>query len=118
MTAELERADFGHQLGEKFVFQLSAAEFQLQCLSTNRSAGDSTGLRVYSGSHVAIRLLLHFSDFIDNKHVIELGSGTGVFGIMGCHHSKPSKLVLQTEKREHSQLSEKTLSIIMTLYRM
>ena len=101
MTARLEGADFGDRLGDKFVYQLPPVEFQLQCLSSNSLAGDSTGLRVYSGSHVAIRQLIHFPEFVQGKRVVELGSGTGVFGILGCHFSLPTKLVL-TDGEERS----------------
>lgn len=93
-NAQLESAYFGDRLADQWVYQLSAQEFQLQCLSSNRDAGDSTGLRVYSGCHVAIRLLISLPELIDGKSIVELGSGVGVCGLLGCYYIHPKRLVL------------------------
>jgi hypothetical protein len=80
MDCELEEAYFGERLGVIGLYQISAQQFQLECLTSNLSAGDSTGLRAYTGSHVVIRFLASFPQFVEHKNVVELGCGIGVYG--------------------------------------
>jgi hypothetical protein len=49
MDCELEEAYFGEKVGNVGLYQITAQQFQLECLSSNLSAGDSTGLRAYPG---------------------------------------------------------------------
>jgi hypothetical protein len=81
------------------LYQLTHQDFQTSCLQVNLPTtiedGDSTGLRVYAGAHVLVRLLGLFPrildyDFNDERSsetrsggIIELGCGTGVVGILG-----------------------------------
>jgi predicted nicotinamide N-methyase len=108
----LQDAYFGEILGEKSVYQLTAAEFQSQCLSSNRSAGDSTGLRTYSGAQVAVRHLVKHSELIESANVVELGSGTGVFGLLGCSKGNVRRLVLTDGEERACQVINKNIEYI------
>lgn len=94
MKSDLEDAYFGEKVGNRMLYQIPAQQFQLECLSTNLDAGDSTGLRAYSGSHVQIRLGVSYPHLFDGKNVIEIGCGIGVFGLLGTQFSNPALLVL------------------------
>lgn len=109
MQSQLEEAYFGERLGNKWLYQISAQQFQLECLSTNLTAGDSTGLRAYSGSHVAIRLLSAYPFLLKDKNIAELGCGIGVFGLVGTHLSEPSLLVLTDGEARGSSIVEKNI---------
>lgn len=112
MQSELEDAYFGEKIGTKKLYQISAQQFQLECLSTNLNAGDSTGLRTYSGSHVQVRLAASFPHLLDGKNVVELGCGVGVFGLVGTQFSSPALLVLTDGEPRGSSIVEKNIKYI------
>ena len=58
-------------------------------------------MRIYSGCHVAIRLLLHLEElnsedckFLENQSIIELGCGVGFLSFLGTKLTKAKRLVL------------------------
>jgi hypothetical protein len=66
---------FGPSIKNKCFFQLKETNFHQQCLQSNSDTEDSTGLRIYSASHVAIRFLALYSDLLADKVVGEIGCG-------------------------------------------
>lgn len=90
----LEEADFGNLVGIQSLYQLPYQQFQLECLSANLAKGDSTGLRAYSGSHVAIRCLAVFRELVQDRTVVELGCGVGVYGLLGTSTATTKFLML------------------------
>jgi predicted nicotinamide N-methyase len=90
-----EEVDFGKGIGLKNICQLTGHAHQIACLQVNSKDTDNTGLRIHGGAHVAIRFLLKYPEFIQNKRVCELGCGTAVVGLLGTNGGIiPSHLVL------------------------
>jgi predicted nicotinamide N-methyase len=102
-THILESDYFGGALGTVELAQLSYGQFQHECSSTTNKINDNTGLRLYSGGHVAIRLLLKYCKLVQNKRIVELGCGVGAFGLLGCSKVDFMKLLLTDgeAKTEH-----------------
>ena len=78
--------DFGEMVGILSLRQVTAEFFNHKCLSQNSLTSDSTGLRVYNGSHVLIRLMsklqLHLTVSNINRprkivSILEIGCGCG-----------------------------------------
>ena len=97
---------FGLQVGTVSMKQVSPVDYNNRCLSINSKTSDSTGLRVYTGSHVALRCLGHLYADYQSKHseysrpvdppaceqvsgrsrrVVELGAGCGALSAIASH---------------------------------
>lgn len=87
---------FGEKLGYIPLQQLTATNFHHECAKREEkdAVGDNTGLRLYSGAHVAIRQLASLSSLLDNMSIIELGCGVGGMGLIGSQLSNYNRLVL------------------------
>lgn len=92
----------GETLGNRSLYQLSAQDHQHACLTSNRSAGDSTGLRAYSASQLIVRFLVKHNELLHGKKIVELGCGVGVVGLLGVTFCRP-KLVVLTDGQTHTQ---------------
>lgn len=77
----LESEYFGEDIGSYNILQVPFPAFNAACSSSaihsKSSAGDNTGLRLYTGAHVAIRFLHHLRAIAHRKSVIEIGCGIG-----------------------------------------
>lgn len=81
------------------ILQIRGDIFHSKCLSINSSQIDSTGLRIHAGAYVGIRFLSsrilfdNFQIFNSKSNVIEIGCGTGIFGMVGLYnnYSKENK---------------------------
>ena len=107
---ELESEYFGPIVENLALYQLPFAAFNASC--ANNRENDSTGLRIYSGGHVAIRLLLKFSFMTERKKVIELGCGTGALGLVGTMNVLPESLVLTDGEEKTVALALKNMNVI------
>lgn len=93
----LESEFFGDRVGFIDIAQLPYSAFQNECSSanTNNAHKDSTGLRLYSGAHVAIRLMVFYSKLLEGRRIVELGCGVGALGLVGTSQcSSVESLVL------------------------
>ena len=79
---ELGEEYFGESIGNIRLYQIPYSIFFEKCRSSNENIdvldnrGDNTGLRIYSGCHVSIRLFMKLSrEYLnfEDKKVIELG---------------------------------------------
>jgi len=114
IKVHLEQGYFGELLGRCSVYQISAYDHQRNCLSSNSTQRDSTGLRVYAGCHVAIRQLIRYRELVKEKNTIELGCGVGVFGLLGAYYSTDAN-VCGTQKPKFLLLTDgeqRAISII------
>ena len=105
-SLEIEEQFFGNDIGIVKLYQTSYPLFYQKCRSNyienvepqlrDETVGDNTGLRIYSGCHVAIRLLTKLSLYIDftNKNAIELGCGIGAFGLVSLINNRFKRLTL------------------------
>ena len=93
MSACLQSVDFGPLVGSISLFELPYEVFNERC--KQNEGADHTGLRVYSGGHVAIRFLLKLSDLFKNKSIIELGCGVGAVGLIGSKFVSSKKVSLK-----------------------
>ena len=97
-----EKINFGELFGDFEICQCSAVEFHRACLQSNSNESDNTGLRIHAGAHVAIRFLLRYPILISGKKVIELGCGTGVFGLVSTRLGTVTSYILLTDGSEES----------------
>lgn len=84
----LEETYFGPKLSFNHAYLVSkfGRNFKSFALSSDPTTGDSTGLRLYTGGHVAVRFVHHVApDLLEYRAVIELGCGLGLVGLLGCH---------------------------------
>lgn len=109
MDADLEEADFGSIVGSQKLYQLPYQQFQIECLSSNLARGDSTGLRAYSGVHVAIRSLVKYPSLVDDKNVIELGCGVGAFGLLGTRTAIPNFIMFTDGEQRAIEILQKNI---------
>lgn len=112
MEADLEEADFGSIVGLQKLYQLPYQQFQLECLSSNLAMGDSTGLRAYSGVHVAIRSLARYPPLVNNMNVIELGCGVGAFGLLGTRPAEPNLMVFTDGEQRAIEILQKNIDYV------
>ena len=112
VESQLEDADFGDVVGTVGMYQLSAQQFQLECLASNLSVGDSTGLRAYSGSHVAVRFLAKHTSLVEGKSLIEIGCGVGVFGLLGTTPCNPNLLVLTDGEMRAQNIIQRNIELV------
>jgi predicted nicotinamide N-methyase len=90
-----EAVDFGPSFGETEIVQFSGSAFHNACLQSNCQDDDGTGLRIHAGAHVAVRFLLRHPGLVQDRKVVELGCGTGIFSLVGTRGGTlPSKLVI------------------------
>src|ERR1700739_4752187 len=96
----LEEEYFGESIGNVTLHQLPFPLFQQQCKTKNNGdevetiSHESTVLRLYSGAHVAVRLLIHLSSLVEYRSVVELGCGVGAMSLVGLQHANFKKVVL------------------------
>eukprot|EP01039_Chlorochromonas_danica_P005845 gene5844-6437_t len=90
----LEEEYFGPKIGSLSLHEASWVEFNQNCSSSSSQQSDQTGQRMYAGAHVAIRFLVNHPELVEGQSVIELGCGTGVFGLLAYQHSVMKRLVL------------------------
>lgn len=115
---------FGHVIKNKSFFQLRESIFHFQCLQSNSDCEDSTGLRIYSASHVAIRFIASNSDFLSDKIVGEIGCGlvatllmllddifysVGAVGLCCCACSNLKSLLLTDGNSSAIAIAEKNI---------
>ncbi len=108
---DVEPEFFGRSIGTIDIAQLTYGKFQQECASENFNK-DSTGLRLYSGAHVAIRLLVYYSEMLAAKSVVELGCGVGALGLVGCSTSNFHRLVLTDGEITTKNLVDANISVI------
>ena len=89
----MDEVYFGDDIGYLSLFQLGYSNFNLAC-SAKMGEIDCTGLRIYSGANVGIRLLLHLKRLLCHKDVVELGCGVGVLGLVSSLKTNVRNLVL------------------------
>ncbi|KAJ1411346.1 hypothetical protein B484DRAFT_455641 [Ochromonadaceae sp. CCMP2298] len=111
----LEEAYFGESLGSRGVYQISAAEHQRQCLSANSAAGDSTGLRVYAGCHVTVRMLVPLGALMEGRSVVELGCGVGVLGLLSCLIATPKRLLLTDGEERAMHIIRRNIPHVLSM---
>eukprot|EP00601_Ochromonadales_sp_CCMP2298_P012466 CAMPEP_0173269288 /NCGR_PEP_ID=MMETSP1142-20121109/30795_1 /TAXON_ID=483371 /ORGANISM="non described non described, Strain CCMP2298" /LENGTH=227 /DNA_ID=CAMNT_0014205617 /DNA_START=39 /DNA_END=719 /DNA_ORIENTATION=- len=111
----LEEAYFGESLGSRGVYQISAAEHQRQCLSANSAGGDSTGLRVYAGCHVAVRMLVPLGALMEGRSVVELGCGVGVLGLLSCLIATPKRLLLTDGEERAMHIIRRNIPHVLSM---
>ena len=114
MNYQLERVYYGEILGEQDLYQLSYQALQEECHSSNLDNGDSTGLRAYSGSPVAVRFLAQYPSLISGKNIVEIGSGVGVFGILGSLIGQPSLLLLTDGEMRAQELVSMNIELSLS----
>ena len=113
MATCTEAIDFGPAVGTKSIVQFSGGAFHNACLQENSKVDDSTGLRIHSGAHVAIRFLLKNPQLVSNQCVCELGCGTGVYGLVGTRGgSLSSQLTLTDGNTETVNLAHKNVQLL------
>lgn len=113
MATCTEAIDFGPTVGIKSIVQFSGGAFHNACLQANSKVDDSTGLRIHSGAHVAIRFLLKYPLLVSNQRICELGCGTGVYGLVGTRGgSLSSHLTLTDGNAETVNLALKNVQLL------
>lgn len=93
ITFEQEIIDLG-PLGPTAVYQVSGSEFQNACLQANSVDSDNTGYRLHGGAYVAIRAIAKLPFLFEGKRVLELGTGSGVVGIVASKLSPLASIAL------------------------
>jgi SAM-dependent methyltransferase len=81
-------------LGPTKLFQVPGSDFQIACLQRNSVNSDNTGYRVHAGAYVAIRFLEKMSALLEGKHVLELGTGSGVVGVVASRLAALASIAL------------------------
>lgn len=116
MTTCTEAIDFGPGIGIKEIVQYAGGAFHNACLQANSKVDDSTGLRLHSGAHVAIRFLIKNPQLISNQHICEVGCGTGVYGLIGTRGgSISSHLTLTDGNTETVNLANKNVQLLASI---
>lgn len=88
-----ETVDLG-PLGPTKLFQVPGSEFQIACLQRNSMESDNTGYRVHAGAYVAIRFVEKMAALLSGKHVLELGTGCGVVGVVASRLTTLASITL------------------------
>jgi hypothetical protein len=111
---------FGSIIGNISFYQLPSIEFYSACSSSQTNkvecdlliSHDSTGLRIYSGAHVAIRLLQHYSYLLLNHRTIELGCGVGTFGLIGSRSCRLKSLFLTDGECSALKMAKQNINLM------
>jgi hypothetical protein len=112
LSYRLEESDFGEVLGHRSLYQISAQDHHSECLTSNRTAGDSTGLRVYAGSHLIVRFLVQYNELMNGKSIMELGCGIGGVGLLGTTFCSPELLVLTDGSSRTYGILQKNIDLV------
>jgi hypothetical protein len=112
LAYRLEESDFGEVLGHRSLYQISAQDHHSECLTSNRTAGDSTGLRVYAGSHLIVRFLVQYNELMNGKSIMELGCGIGGVGLLGTTFCSPELLVLTDGSSRTYGILQKNIDLV------
>jgi hypothetical protein len=109
---------FGPNIGNVGIIQRSRLCHHNDCLAQNSQSDDSTGLRVYSASHILLRFLCsnECDPLVRLKSVVELGCGTGAVGLLSHRHLQYENL-LQTDGNDIAiQLCQKNHEKLLVQY--
>ena len=94
--------------------------FLLECVESltpldmmNLSGGihDATGNCVWTGAFFFLAAIEHLSQYLENKTLLELGSGTGIAGIGLLKRSKPSFICMTDGDPEATRLCERNCQL-------
>eukprot|EP01031_Cornospumella_fuschlensis_P038244 gene38244-46473_t len=98
MSPALESEYFGKKVGFQTLYQVDWPKFNQLCssASTEPIDKDNTGQRLYAGAHVAIRFTLFapIDNLLHSNNIVELGCGTGCFGLITALNSDVKSLLL------------------------
>lgn len=111
----LEEEYFGEKVGWMSLYETPWPEFNQKCALSKSIEGDCTGHRLYAGAHVATRFILSFCDLVQNASVIELGCGTGIFGIFALKFGRPKKVVLTDGMESTLEIAKRNISHLLTI---
>eukprot|EP01041_Mallomonas_annulata_P013241 gene13241-28028_t len=89
----VEDVEVGGTLGVFKISQLTGSAFQEACLQKN-DGNDNTGLRLHHGSHVACLFIKHLTSLVKDKHLLELGCGTGLLGLFTARDCEVGSILL------------------------
>lgn len=109
----LEDEYFGPKIGSISLYEASWVDFNHNCSSSSSLQSDQTGQRMYAGAHVAIRFLVHHPELVEDQSVIELGCGTGVFGLLAFQHSAMKRLVLTDGIADTLRITQQNISHLL-----
>jgi tRNA1(Val) A37 N6-methylase TrmN6 len=103
--------DFG-ALGVFEIAQLEEQAFSEACESKQRAETDNTGLRVYSGTHVLLRVLqnVQIAALLCGR-VCELGCGAGVLGLLATRLAPLQSVLLTDGSSQTLQLARMNLAL-------
>jgi 2-polyprenyl-3-methyl-5-hydroxy-6-metoxy-1,4-benzoquinol methylase len=106
---QLDEVYFGERVGKKKIYQYGQKAFYERCLQQNSAVSDSTGLRIYAGAQVFIRLMERYGELFNQKRVCELGCGIGAVGLCCCLLCSPRSILLTDGSPDAVALAEKNI---------
>ena len=89
-----EIIDCGAGAGLISVYELTGEAFNNACLQRNSTDCDNTGLKIHAGAHVAIRFIRTLKGLLNERRVVELGTGIGIVGLSVARTCNAASLVL------------------------
>jgi predicted nicotinamide N-methyase len=111
-ASQQEKIFLGELVGELPLFQTIESIFYEKCKQENSKTTDSTGLRIYGGSHVLIRFLRNHLEILNEKRVCEIGCGIGAVGLSCALFASPSCLVLTDGNPEAIAITSQNAALL------
>jgi 2-polyprenyl-3-methyl-5-hydroxy-6-metoxy-1,4-benzoquinol methylase len=106
---QFEEVYFGERVGKRRIYQYCERAFYQCCLQENSVSSDSTGLRIYAGAQVFIRLMERYCDLFERKKICELGCGIGAVGLCCSLICSPQSILLTDGSNDAVALAGKNI---------